>query len=366
VVLALCDTSVEPPGGRIERDPVTGEPTGLFVETAAWKLINPLVPKPKTAERRVALLNAQRHLLAHGITTVGTMEYGRSVREVIDPMRGELSLRCRVILLDRDWPLDFGYGLEFPNDDRLAVIGYKSFVDGNLGVRTARMLADYADQPGNRGHFMELAAEGRLRQWAEAVASAGFTPAVHAIGDEAARAALDAIEDLAGGPRPPRLEHAQQIDAADFPRFRGLIASMQPLHKADDCRYVERALGPDRVAGTFAFRRLLEAGAVLAFGSDWPVVSCDPLLGMRTAITGLTFDGDVFGADQNLSVAETLVAYTAGAAYAVGLDDGGTLRPGGPGDVVLLDRDPFQADWVDAPPKVVVTLAGGEVAYDAR
>jgi predicted amidohydrolase YtcJ len=188
---------------------------------------------------------------------------------------------------------------------------------------------------------------------------------MHAIGDEAARTVLDVIEDLGGVTPRPRIEHAQQVDEADFPRFRGVVTSMQPLHKADDCRYARRRLGPDRLAGAFAFRRLRAAGAVLAFGSDWPVVSCDPIQGMRTAITGLTFDGEVFAADQNLTVAETLEAYTANAASAVGLADGGVLRTGGLGDVVLFDRDPFAANWVDLPPKIIMTIVGGEVAYDA-
>ena len=364
-VLALFDTSADPPAGRIEREPETGEPTGLLVETAAWELVNPLVPKPDTAARREALLAAQRHLHGVGVTAVGTMEYERSVREVYQPLREQLSLRCRVILLDRGWPMDFEFGRGFPGDDHLAVIGYKTFVDGTLGSRSARMLADYTGDPGNRGEFLELAAAGHLRDWARAVSAAGFAPVMHAIGDEAARAVLDVIEDLANAQPRPRIEHAQQVDETDFPRFRGVVTSMQPLHKADDCRYVEARLGTDRLAGTFAFRRLRDSGAVLAFGSDWPVVSCDPLLGMQTAITGLTLDGDVFAADQTLTVAETLESYTANAAAAVGLVGGGVLRPGGLGDVVLFDRDPFEANWLDLPPKITTTIVGGEVAYDS-
>jgi hypothetical protein len=270
------------------------------------------------------------------------------------------------MLLDRTLPMDFAFGRAFANDERLAVIGYKAFIDGSFGSRTARLLAEYADEPGNRGMFVERAAEGRLNEWAQAVSAAGFAPVIHAIGDEAVRVALDAIEALdPRGPR-PRLEHVQQIDDADFPRFAGVVASMQPLHKATDCPFAERRVGPARLAGTFAFRRLLDAGAVLAFGSDWPVVSADPLAGLRTAITGLTVEEQVFGADQNLTVAEALTAYTAIAAEAVGLPEAGVLRPGGLGDVVLLDRDPFAADWVSAPPKVITTIIGGRVAYDVR
>src|SRR5690606_36232719 len=170
-----------------------------------------------------------------------------------------------------------------------------------------------------------------------AVTAAGLSPAMHAIGDEAARAALDAIDTLDDAVcqrTRPRIEHAQQLDAADIGRVSGRIASMQPLHRADDGRYAARRVGEERLAGSYAFRRLLDAGAVLAFGSDWPVVSPDPVLGIRAAVTGLTLDGEVFGEDQNLDVTEAMRAYTAGAAFALGLDDSGVLRPGALGDFV--------------------------------
>lgn len=367
-VLDMCDTSAQLPGGCIVRDPVSGTPTGLMVEAAAWKLVNPLVPEPDESTRQEALLAAQDHLHGHGVTSVGTMEYRQDVRDVFVPLRQRLTMRCRITLLDRGSaaePADLTFARDFSNDERLAIIGYKAFIDGTLGSRTARMLADYADDPGNRGLFIESADDGQLRRWAQTVAEAGLSPAVHAIGDEAVRLALDAIDDVDRAIR-PRIEHAQHIDATDFRRFRGRIASMQPLHKADDGRYVRRRLGDKRLAGTFAFRRLLDAGARLAFGSDWPVVSCDPRLGIRTAVTGLTFDGDIFAAEQNLTVAEALRAYTVDAAYALGLDEAGQLRPGALGDMVMFDRDPFQADWAGDPPRVVMTIVGGQVVHDAR
>jgi predicted amidohydrolase YtcJ len=359
-VLAKCDVTNDPPGGRIGRD-ANGEPTGLMVEAALWTLVNPLVPEPDAEEKMQVLLDAQQHCHAMGLTAVGTFEYQRDVREVFVPMRDQLTLRCRVSLLDRAWPMDFAFGREFPNDDHLAVIGYKAFADGTLGSRTARMLADYADDPGNRGMLVELAAEGHLQAWAHAVAADGLSPAIHAIGDEAVRLALDALEDIEHG----RIEHSQQIDLADIPRFHdGPIASMQPLHKADDGRYAEARLGPARIKGSFPFRQLLDAGATLAFGSDWPVVSCDPLAGIRAAVTGLTLDGNVVLPEENLTVEEALMAYTSGAAIALRMDNVGVLRPGAFADVVMFDRDPFTADWVNDPPRVAMTLAGGEIVYD--
>jgi len=371
-VLALCDLSRDPLGGRIERDQVTGEPTGLMLEAAAWNLVNPVVPSVNAEQRRDALLAAQEHAHRYGLTTVGTMEYARDVERVYLPLRDRLTLRCRVTLLDRAWPMDFDFGRDFPDDDRLAVIGYKAYLDGTLGSRTARMLEDYADDPGNRGMLVELAADGRLRDWALAVAASGLSPSMHAIGDEAIRLALDVVEAI-DPDRRPRIEHAQQIAASDIARFggshreslrgRGRIASMQPLHKADDGRYARDRVGDVRLAGTFAFRSLLDVGARLAFGSDWPVVSCDPMAGMQAAITGRTLDGEVCLPEQNLTVEEALRAYTADAGYCLGLDDVGVLRPGAAGDLVMFDRDPFAADWDRSPPRILLTVVAGNVVH---
>ena len=372
-VLNLCDLNQHVNGGSIGGDASSGEPNGLMIEAALWRLVNPLVPEPDIESRRIILMRAQEHCHSLGLTTVGSMEYARDVADVLEVMRRKLTLRCRVTLLDRGWPMDFSFGRQFASDQQLAIIGYKSFIDGTLGSRTARMLCDYDDDPGNRGMLVELAAEGQLVHWVRAVIDHGFSPSMHAIGDAAARLALDAIEMIeTGSDQPlddpaiaPRIEHAQQIDPSDIARFRGRIASMQPLHKADDCRYVRKRLGAERIRGSFAFRSLLEAGAHLAFGSDWPVVSPDPVLGMRAAITGLTADGKVFAPEQNLTPEEALRAYTADAASALGLSEAGILAPGALADLVVFDCDPLTADWVKAPPKVVMTIVGGEVVYDA-
>jgi predicted amidohydrolase YtcJ len=373
-VLRLCDLNRDAKGGAIGRDHQTGEPDGLMIEAALWQLVNPIVPEAPIDAKRDMLLRAQQYCHSLGLTTVGSMEYAQDVVDVFEPMRRKLTLRFRITLLDRKWPMDFRFGRHFASDQQLAIIGYKTFIDGTLGSRTARMLSDYADDPGNRGMLVELAADGLLEHWMRDVIENGFSPSMHAIGDEAARLALDAIEKtelasslpLSDFSIAPRIEHAQQIDPADIARFRGRIASMQPLHKADDCRYVRKRMGDERIAGTFAFRSLLQAGAHLAFGSDWPVVSPDPMLGMRAAITGLTLDNEVFAPEQNLSPQQALRAYTADAAAALGLADAGVLAPHALADLVMLDRDPLTADWVNAPPTVLQTIVGGEVVYDAQ
>lgn len=353
-VIRQCATLECPPGGRIVRD-ANEQSTGLFVEAAAWQLINPLIPEPPPEVLQRATLDAAHWLASLGITAVGAMEYSTMVERVLLPIAEELPIRVQVTLLDRDWPLDFSFAHAFEPRGKLDIIGFKAFIDGTLGSRTARMLADYADDPGNRGLLVELANAGRLNEWAKLVACEGFSPSMHAIGDEANRMALDALDGV-DDERRGRIEHAQQIAVEDIARFRGRIASMQPLHKADDCRYVEKRVGKLRLAGAFAFRSLTEAGAVLAFGSDWPIVSPDPIAGMQVAITGKLFDDRIFAPEQNLTVEEALTAYTQGAAHALQLDHAG--------DVVMWERDPFGADWLNNPPRVAMTMCDGVVTFD--
>lgn len=370
-VLALFAGEPCPAGGEVVRDR-SGEPTGLLLEQAAWQLVNPRLPEPPAEDRRTALLAAMRHCNAFGITAVGSMEYGRDLREVHAHLRAHardaFTVRVRATILDREWPVDLAWGRAFDGDDLLGIVGWKSFADGTLGSRTARMLAPYADDAATRGMLVEFAEHDarhgstRLREWARAVLAAGFSPAVHAIGDAALRAALDAIapEDPA---RVARYEHCQTLDDADLPRMAGRIASMQPLHKADDARIAPARLGEARMGSFFRFRDLERAGARLAFGSDWPIVSCDPMLGVRAAVTGLDLDGRPCRTDQNLTVEEALRAYTAGAADALRAPGIGRIAPGAHADLCVLADDPFACDWARLLPRVAATVLGGRVVH---
>ncbi|MHC4834240.1 MAG: amidohydrolase family protein, partial [Planctomycetota bacterium] len=168
---------------------------------------------------------------------------------------------------------------------------------------------------------------------------------IHAIGDEAFRLSLDAVEAaeraIRDDRRPAaRIEHGQTVHPADLARLRGRVVSVQPAHRADDALVAERALGKHRLDRFFPLRSMHAAGAVLAFGSDWPVVP------------------------ETLSVEAALVAATANAAGSLGFDDAGVLAPGRRADVAVLDRDPFTADWLHDPPRVVATIAGGEIVFD--
>lgn len=230
-VLTLCDLSADPEGGRIERDN-KGNPTGVLYEAAAWKLVNPIIPGSSVEVRKQSLLQAQAHAHSLGLTTVGSMEYARQVEEVFQPLLDQLTLRTRFTLLDRELPIDFTFGETFNNNEVLSIIGYKTFIDGAFGSLTARMLEDYSDSPGNRGLLCELALSNQLHAWITEVTQQGFQPAIHAIGDEAVRIALDAVESIPEDKRDAvrvRIEHAQHISPGDLNRFAGQIASRKSV-----------------------------------------------------------------------------------------------------------------------------------------
>lgn len=363
----------EPPGGTIVRD-AHGAPTGLLQEQAAWMIVNPMVPPPSEARRRDALVRGSAYLLARGVTAAGSMEYARDVREAMLPLAREAARggpsglqmpHVRVTLLDRTLPLDLGWAAEAEVPGVLRIIGAKSFADGTLGSRTAAMSAPYEGSEG-QGSLIELAAAGRLAEWMREVVAAGLSPSVHAIGDAAVGATLDAAAAAAIPPETLRIEHVQVLADRDVPRLKGCIASMQPLHAASDMPGVASRLGSMRERLLFRYRDILGSGATLAFGSDWPVVEPDPMAAIRSAVTGLADDGQRYGASQLLSAAEALDAHTRGAARCLGLWPGaGQLAPGARADIALLDRDPLAADWGSAPPQVAATVAAGRLTRTA-
>ncbi len=192
---------------------------------------------------------------------------------------------------------------------------------------------------------------------------------MHAIGDEANHYLLDTLERAYGSGLAEarcRSEHAQHLLPEDIERFGtlGVIASMQPYHKADDGRYAEDYIGAERCESSYTFRSLLDAGAVVAFGSDWPVVTISPWLGMEAAVTGRTLEGEAWQTQENLSVEEALRCYTSRAAYGVLADDRlGSIAQGFLADFVVLNTDVFEEEvnWERVRP--VATYVGGEQVY---
>ena len=372
VVLRMLGDAECPAGGTIVRDE-SGRPTGLLLEAAAWQLVNPIVPTPSVETRRRTTIAATRHLATLGLTHVGSMEYADDMVDVLDAIRDDLAVGVAVTMLDRELPIDEPLErLEaLERDDRLRLIGCKAFLDGTLGSRTAALLADYADRPGERGMLVELAERGELLEWIEFVVRRGWSPSMHAIGDAAARLALDACDHAESVARTHdlaapilRIEHCQTVDSTDIARFapRNRHASMQPTHMLDDGTTVERSLGPDRFDAFFPFRAIDAAGGTLSFGSDWPIETPDPIEGIRVAVTGVDRAGRVVPGSRTVEVATAIDAYTTNPRIMLGLPPV-AVEPGAPADLVVLDRDPYEIDWTESVPTVRLTIGDGVVRH---
>jgi predicted amidohydrolase YtcJ len=235
------------------------------------------------------------------------------------------------------------------------------------------MLEPFTDAPHDRGLFVNTPDD--LYQWSKGADSAGLHMIVHAIGDLAIRTQLDiyerVIRENGDRDRRFRIEHAQHLSAPDVPRFKqlGVIASAQPYHAIDDGRWAERVIGHERAKLTYAFRALLDAGARVAFGSDWFVAPPTPLEGIYAAVTRRTLDGANPGGwipEQRITVEESLRAYTRDAAFA-SFEDGekGMLRSGMLADAVIIDRDITRIppeEISDA--RVSMTIADGRVIHE--
>lgn len=372
----------DPPGGEIVRDPATGEPQGVLKD-AAMDLVARKIPPWDAAARRERALAALRHAASLGITSLHDMGTTPETLRTLEDLdrRGELTARVACYISLRSFAEPPGPGARSPF---LKVAGVKAFADGSLGSSTALFFEPYLESAGrpeglaseDRGLAqMDLSAGGELDRLLADATRRGLQPAVHAIGDRAIRAVLDACERL--GPRSsaarPRVEHAQHIHPDDLPRFArlGAVASAQPYHAADDGRWAEKRIGRARCETSYAFRDLLDRGARLAFGSDWPVAPLSPLAGIEAAVTRRTLDGRNPGGwipRQKISLEEALRAYTAGAAFAAFDEDRlGALRPGALADIAVLAEDIFSIDPGRlGAVRVDLTITGGRVVWEAR
>ncbi len=368
--------SADTDGGEIVRDPGSGEPTGVLKDEA----MNPVVeamPDRTEAELDRALQAAAAHALSRGVTQVHDMAGWQDLatyRRAHE--RQQLPLRVYSVVPMSTWERMRDYvAAEGRGDDRLWWGGLKAFVDGSLGSTTAWFYRPYTDEPSTAGLLTTDTTE--LKSWILEADRAGLQAIVHAIGDRANDWLLDVYERVAASngqrDRRFRIEHAQHLSPQAIPRFArlGVIASMQPYHAIDDGRWAERRIGPERIRTTYAFRSLMDAGATLAFGSDWTVAPIDPLLGLYAAVTRRTLDGANpagWVPSEKLDVGQTLRAYTAAAAYA-GFSEGltGTLARGSMADVVILSQNPLAVDPVGLEAvHVDLTMVEGRISYERQ
>ena len=373
-----------PPGGDILKD-AGGEPAGFLRENAA-QLVKRGAGEPEpsvaaaTSRFREVLRLADQEAIAKGITSFqdagepfGTID---ALRSAVD--RGDLRVRLWVMVQGRVAELSdrlerykaIGYG-----NNMLTVRAIKVYADGAMGSRGAWLLQPYADKPDSVGlPRPELAT---LPQVARLAIERGYQLAVHAIGDRANREVLNVYEAAfkaagrSGAELRWRIEHAQQLSAADIPRFArlGVIASMQPVHATSDGGWVGDRLGPARIEeGAYVWRKLLASGAALAVGTDVPVEDLDPIANYYAAVTRTLTDGRVFTGGQRFSRMEALRAFTLGNAFAA-LEDSikGSLTVGKLADVTVLSKDITAVpDDEIRSARVVNTIVGGQIRYEAR
>src|SRR5882724_372112 len=364
-------TTADPPGGRLLRD-ASGAPAGVLVDRAQGLAHLP-EPTPEDLDRR--LRRAARHCLAVGLTTVTDMGISQPVYEAYAKLHraGQLPLRAALFLTDDEALLKswFARGPEIDPQARLTVRGVKMYADGALGSRGAALLAPYSDDPGNSG--LLVTPEAHMEEVARQALAHGFQVGIHAIGDRGNQTALNAMEKALGGPKPEarfRLEHAQVMTLDDIRRLGrlGVIASMQPTHATSDMPWAGDRVGEKRLAGAYAWRKVKNAGGRLALGSDFPVESDDPRLGLYAAVTRQDLQGQPAGGwlpAEKLTRDEALAGFTADAAWSLFLDpEVGTLEVGKRADLVVFGKDPMRVPEREIPTAPVdLTLVDGQVAF---
>jgi predicted amidohydrolase YtcJ len=362
------------PGGVIVRD-AGGNPTGILKD-AAQALVYRVIPPPTQEQIIAALRTAQNYANAAGVTSVQDMSAAPDVLRAYQTMMHDGLLRVRVSGHQplRTWQRVAALGItaDFGNE-YVHIGGLKGFADGSLGSTTALLFQPYLDAPDTSGiPSAELANPAQMWDDIKNGDAAGLQIAIHAIGDKANDTILQFYSRLVSeqGQRDRRLriEHAQHLLPADIPMFGRLhvIASMQPYHCIDDGRWAEKRIGAERAKTTYAFRSLLDSGAALAFGSDWPVAPMSPIMGIYAAVTRRTLDGkhpDGWVPQQKITVEEAVRAYTAGSAFA-SFDENlkGTIEPGKLADLVVLEDDIFAIDPAKiAGTKVYLTIFDGRI-----
>jgi len=369
--LAKIDAnSADPPGGEIVREWQTREPNGLLKEAAAdlaWKAF----PQPSEDQNMTAAELACSEFIKVGLTTVhfmsATLPEARALTRLRDG--GRLPIRVRLYAAEDDYE---EMRAELKEDDMLRFCGVKLFMDGSLGGRTALLSRPYSDDPSTSG--METVDEGKAEGIFEAVHFQGLQLAVHSIGNEATKRALDLLQKaIDAHPREDhrhRIEHASVLTRELMDRIKrlGLIASVQPHFIISDSWVVKR-VGEERATGVYALKSIMDKGIPTAAGSDCPVELPSPFLGMKAAVTRGEEEGIELSAvtqNEKLSVEAALQIYTRGGAFA-SREEGlaGVLREGSYADFVVLSDDPTTCNPQNLDKvEVKMTVVGGRVVFE--
>jgi predicted amidohydrolase YtcJ len=378
----ITKNTVNPFGGEIVKDPVTGEPTGIIKENAE-ELIKTGETKPArtSAEEKARLwqgyLLAMKEARVFGVTSIQVP--GAADFEAYVKLQKDGDLTCRIDIgksLTGDtaklkWYLELEK--RYPRNADWIRFGYlKAFMDGTIGSGTALMFEPFTDNPSTSG--LALTPYEEMEKMVITADKLGFQIGIHAIGDKANNWVLNAFEkaESINGKRDRRLrvEHAQTLQQSDIPRFAslGVIASMQPTHCISDKKFCEKRIGPERAKGAYAWKSLADAGAILAFGTDYQVEPLNPMEGLYAAVTRkdrLGESGNGWHPEQKISMEDAIKYYTLGSAYAQFMDDRkGMIRTGFLADIVIVDKDLLIIPENEImKTKVDYTITGGKVVY---
>ena len=377
VVMDLADLNAEvedPPGREFLRGE-DGELTGVLIDDA-MEAIKPPAPSRRDITRYIVA--GQRHAVERGLTGVHEMGISKVQHHVFQEVEREGALRLRMnVYADREWfedELIHTKPAPIAPEALYAVLGAKIYADGALGSRGAALTESYHDRPGHKGKM--LTSQKRLEKLALQALDRGWQIATHAIGDRAVHTVLNAyglaVQRLQKRDHRFRIEHCQIVDLKDIAAFARLsvIASMQPTHATSDMGWVPNRIGPRRLEGAYAWRRLLNAGVHLALGSDFPVEQADPRLGIYAAVTRQTVGGvppKGWLPDQRLTVLEALKGFTTEAAFAARREGHlGALAPGMEADVTCLGTDILSGPHSDIPKAPIrATIIGGRLCHQA-
>jgi predicted amidohydrolase YtcJ len=378
----ITKNTPNPFGGEIQKDPVTGEPTGILKETAEDLIKTGEVKSERTPEEEESrtwkgYLLALKEAREYGVTSLQIP--GKADYAAYKKLQKEGQLTCRIDMgefLTSDSSALEKFITEkqkYPLDSDWIRFGYlKAFMDGTIGSGTALMFKPFADNPESSGLAMMPYEE--FEKMVIKADKMGFQIGVHAIGDKANFWVLNAYEKAqqVNGKRDSRhrIEHAQTLQESDIPRFAqlGVIASMQPTHCITDKRFYEKRVGLERCKEAYAWRSLLNTGAMLAFGTDYPVEPLNPMEGLYAAVTRKDRHGEEGGGwfpEQKLTMVEAIKYYTWGSAYAQFMDNRkGMIKPGYLADIVITDKDLLTIpDNEIMKTKVDYTIVGGKVVY---
>lgn len=363
-----------PIGGIIEKNPDTGEPTGILKDNA-MSLIFSIIPEHSDEEKNEALLSALNEAKENGVTSVQDITEMNDI-SFLQRAHKEGKLTCRIF---SRLPIDYYKDVielksSLTNDDIFSIGSLKAYSDGSLGSSTAWLFEPYFSSLQNSGLPNDIVLDGRLAEWAFEADKNRLQVCVHAIGDKANSFLLDLFERIKNNnplwDRRFRIEHAQHLSEEDVVRFSkiGVLASMQPVHLLDDGNWAHKRLGEKRINTSYKINTLLNSDAFVSFGTDWPVAQLNPLLGIYAAVTRRTSDGknpQGWIPEEKISVEAAVRCYTINSAYA-GYQEKiiGSIEPGKRADLIVLSEDIFTiAHEKIKDVKIEMTIFNGEIIF---